>query len=156
MNGFSRSVQAVLGLLTLALIVVVVVFAVSGDDEDPAPPAGTTAEETAEPGAESEGQDGMDGAAQADSKAATLFADTCGSCHTLTIAGTTGNVGPALDDYSYDRRRVLDTIQEGPGQMPAGLLQGKDAEAVADLIASDQPSAGDPSEPTDDDGPPDS
>jgi cytochrome c oxidase subunit 2 len=47
-----------------------------------------------------------------------LFASTCGSCHTLTKAGTNGNVGPNLDDLSLNPEGVREQIRRGGGGMP--------------------------------------
>ena len=136
MKSLSSVTQAVLGVLTVALAVVVIVFALGGDDSEPAAPTAGAADP------------------QADPQAVATFQDTCGTCHTLSVAGTDGDVGPVLDDYAYDRERVLTTIENGvDNQMPAGLLEGEDAEAVADLIASDEPATANPSEAADQDGP---
>jgi cytochrome c6 len=67
-----------------------------------------------------------------------LFVQTCGSCHTLEAAGTTGQVGPNLDELQADRARVLKAIEAGgtgSGTMPAGLYEGKDAQDVATFVA---------------------
>lgn len=137
MKSLSSTTQVVLGVLTVALAVVVILFALGGDDSEPAAPTAGAADPQA-----------------ADPQAVATFQDTCGTCHTLSVAGTDGDVGPVLDDYAYDRERVLTTIENGvDDRMPAGLLEGEDAEAVADLIASDEPTTADPSEAADQDGP---
>jgi mono/diheme cytochrome c family protein len=67
-----------------------------------------------------------------------LFASTCGSCHTLSAAGTSGTAGPNLDDLKPDQARVLAAIQNGgtgSGQMPPGLLRGEEAAQVADFVS---------------------
>jgi cytochrome c6 len=67
-----------------------------------------------------------------------LFVQSCGSCHTLEAAGTTGQVGPDLDELQADRARVLKAIETGgtgSGTMPAGLYEGKDAQDVATFVA---------------------
>jgi mono/diheme cytochrome c family protein len=78
----------------------------------------------------------------------------CGSCHVLADARTPGKVGPNLDDAFAGAREegfkkstiaavVLDQIHyptEGSG-MPANLVTGEDAEAVAAYVAD---VAGDP------------
>jgi mono/diheme cytochrome c family protein len=64
-----------------------------------------------------------------------LFTQTCGGCHTLADAGTQGSFGPSLDERDPDRETVLNAIANGPGAMPANLLQGPSAEAVADYVA---------------------
>ena len=66
-----------------------------------------------------------------------LFAQNCGSCHTLADAGTSGAVGPNLDDLQPDEAQVLAAIENGgagSGTMPPGLLQGSDAQAVAAYV----------------------
>lgn len=64
-----------------------------------------------------------------------LFTSSCGSCHTLAAAGTSGNVGPNLDDLGPSENRVLSAIESGLGAMPAGLLSGPAAEAVAKYVS---------------------
>lgn len=64
------------------------------------------------------------------------FAGTCGSCHTLADADTSGSFGPNLDELAPDEARVLTAIAEGPGGMPAGLLEGEAADAMAAYVSS--------------------
>jgi mono/diheme cytochrome c family protein len=68
-----------------------------------------------------------------------LFISTCKSCHTLAAVQAKGVTGPDLDDLGgLDRQRVLNAIKNGgtgQGRMPAGLLEGADAEAVARYVA---------------------
>jgi cytochrome c oxidase subunit 2 len=47
-----------------------------------------------------------------------LFASTCGGCHTLSKAGTSGMVGPNLDDLSLNPEGVRQQIRRGGGGMP--------------------------------------
>ena len=96
-------------------------------------------------------------------KGKTLFKSTCGSCHALANAGTTGTIGPNLDDsFVYDKKQGFDesTIRDvvrgqiayaneatgagiggrkPPGiaypGMPADLLHGQDAVDVAVYVA---------------------
>jgi mono/diheme cytochrome c family protein len=65
-----------------------------------------------------------------------LFASTCGTCHTLAAAGTTGTVGPNLDDLQPDQATVQAAIEGGPGVMPANLLTGAQAQQVAAFVAA--------------------
>jgi mono/diheme cytochrome c family protein len=64
-----------------------------------------------------------------------LFIATCKSCHNLDAVQARGVTGPDLDELGgLDRERVLNAIRNGgtgQGRMPAGLLQGEDAEDVA-------------------------
>ncbi len=73
-----------------------------------------------------------------------LFQTNCGSCHTLALAGTDGIVGPNLDDLLGDAPdpttnvgRVETAIQNGvAGRMPAGILQGTNAQEVAEFVSA--------------------
>ncbi len=82
-----------------------------------------------------------------------LFIKTCGGCHTLADAATTGAVGPNLDNaFLPDKQQgfnestitdvvrgqiayaVSDTGTGHPGMTP-NLLQGQDAKDVAIYVA---------------------
>ena len=69
----------------------------------------------------------------------TLFRQSCWSCHTLEAAGARGNTGPNLDQLGVlNHTRVLNAIKNGgtgEGRMPANLLEGRDAELVADYVS---------------------
>jgi mono/diheme cytochrome c family protein len=91
--------------------------------------AGTTA-------ATSTGTSTSGGAPAYPASAKAKFATTCGACHTLANAGTTGQVGPNLDTLKPDAARVLHQIQVGGGPMPPGLLTGQDAQDVANYVAA--------------------
>jgi cytochrome c551 len=81
------------------------------------------------------GEQPATGGAGTGGRGAEIFSSTCGTCHTLAAADAEGAVGPNLDDLKPDRDRVLNAIESGPGSMPAGLLKGADAEAVADFVS---------------------
>jgi cytochrome c553 len=69
-----------------------------------------------------------------------LFIQTCKSCHTLEAVNAHGVTGPNLDELGgLDKQRVLGAIKRGgtgTGQMPPGLLDGEDADAVATYVAA--------------------
>ncbi len=68
-----------------------------------------------------------------------LFQQDCGSCHTLADAGTNGKVGPVLDQLKPDKTLVLSALKKGglgSGTMPANIVTGKDAEAVATYVST--------------------
>jgi len=71
----------------------------------------------------------------ADGKA--VFTDTCGSCHTLSAAGTSGTVGPNLDDVSLDASAIEGIVRDGRGGMPAfgDKLSDDEVSAVAAFVA---------------------
>ena len=93
-----------------------------------------------------------------------LFTTSCGTCHALSAAGTSGDIGPNLDNafaadvqegypQSVIENVVLDQIRLGSGPiatytngklgnfkpqtpMPANILEGQDALDVAAYVAS--------------------
>ena len=76
-----------------------------------------------------------------------LFVENCGSCHTLDAAGTTGQIGPNLDEAQLDEADVLRAIEiggRGSGNMPQNLVSGKDAQDVAAFVAASGPGASGP------------
>jgi mono/diheme cytochrome c family protein len=86
-----------------------------------------------------EGTTGSQGGGGASAEGKLIFTQTCGTCHTLKDAGTSGNVGPVLDQVKPDKARVEKAIEiggTGSGAMPAGLLSGKEAQAVAEYVSS--------------------
>jgi cytochrome c553 len=62
----------------------------------------------------------------------------CGACHTLADAGTTGTVGPNLDEAQPSVELALDRITNGQGAMPAfaGTLTEKQIADVAAYVSS--------------------
>jgi mono/diheme cytochrome c family protein len=75
-----------------------------------------------------------------------IFAERCATCHTLAAAHAVGKVGPNLDqlvgglDPKGQKAFILNAIQQGRaqgrGQMPAGLVDGQDAQDVAAFVAA--------------------
>jgi mono/diheme cytochrome c family protein len=67
----------------------------------------------------------------------TVFTTNCGSCHTLSAAGTSGNVGPNLDQLKPDEATVERQVRNGGGGMPAfeGRLSDAQIMAVAAYVA---------------------
>jgi heme/copper-type cytochrome/quinol oxidase subunit 1 len=112
--GFTATLLAVAGVLAGT--------ALAADQDD----AGETAAKPALGAAGSSGQGKQ------------LFTSRCGSCHALKAAGTTGTVGPDLDELAPSRQRVLTAIEQGgtgSGMMPPELVVGTEAEAVAEFVA---------------------
>jgi cbb3-type cytochrome c oxidase subunit III len=72
----------------------------------------------------------------ADGKA--VFTETCAGCHTLADAGTTGTVGPNLDQSKPPKALVVDRVTNGMGAMPPfkGTLTDAQIQAVADYVSS--------------------
>lgn len=64
-----------------------------------------------------------------------VFANAgCGSCHTLSAAGATGTVGPALDEKKWSIEAVTTWVKNGKGAMPSFKGQLSDKE-IGDLAA---------------------
>ena len=83
-----------------------------------------------------------------DAEAKELFAQNCGSCHTLAAAGSDGVVGPDLDallvptgsndpnQYDSIYGRVLNAVTCGvAGRMPKAILLDEEAQDVARFVA---------------------
>jgi len=53
-------------------------------------------------------------------KGEAVFASAgCGGCHTMEAAGTSGSVGPNLDDSQPEAALVVDRVTNGRGAMPS-------------------------------------
>ncbi|MGI8749187.1 MAG: c-type cytochrome [Thermoleophilaceae bacterium] len=68
-----------------------------------------------------------------------LFRDRCASCHSLAAVNARGVTGPNLDQIGeVTPQRVRNAIRiggTGEKRMPAGLLDGPDAENVAKYVS---------------------
>jgi mono/diheme cytochrome c family protein len=69
-----------------------------------------------------------------------LFQNTCAACHSLRAVNARGVTGPSLDNIGQvTQKRVLAAIKNGgTGErlMPANLLQGESAQAVAAYVTA--------------------
>jgi cbb3-type cytochrome c oxidase subunit III len=76
--------------------------------------------------------------AQSSTDGKSIFATNCGSCHTLKAAGTTGTVGPNLDQLKPALAIVQHQVEVGGGVMPAfkGKLTPAQIDAVAKFVSS--------------------
>lgn len=119
---------AVAVLIFVAMIAAVVVFAKESEEEGDGAEAaetaptetgeettGTTEPETeTEPGTETGESTGDAAAGEA------VFASAgCGGCHTLEAAGSSGNVGPNLDEAKPSLELAIERVTAGRGAMPA-------------------------------------
>ena len=103
-----------------------------GEETSPAPETveGTVPAETGG------GEDGGGGGGEGDAAAgADVYSSAgCGSCHVLADAGSTGTVGPNLDESSIDFQGAVEQIRAGGGGMPPFEGQLSDQE-IADVAA---------------------
>jgi mono/diheme cytochrome c family protein len=58
----------------------------------------------------------------------------CGGCHALSAAGSTGNVGPNLDDAKPDTELVVTRVTNGQGAMPP-FGEQLEPQQIADVAA---------------------
>ena len=74
--------------------------------------------------------------ASADGKA--IFTANCSSCHTLSAAGASGQVGPNLDTLKPSESTTDNQVKNGGGGMPAfdGQLSAAEIKAVAAYVAA--------------------
>ncbi len=119
----SRSVRVTLLLLAVGIFVALPIAVVSAASDRVPSGAGTYTENT--------------DVAMRDGRL--YFRQTCASCHTLEAANARGAYGPNLDTLTgLTPERVAAAIETGVGsgeRMPAGLLQGEQAELVAQYVA---------------------
>jgi mono/diheme cytochrome c family protein len=96
--------------------------------------AAKEAEEAEGGGSESEGGGGE--AALTAGKE--VFTSNCGSCHTLAEAGTSGEVGPNLDELMPEQSLVETQVTNGGGGMPAfgGQLSEEEIKSVAEYVST--------------------
>jgi mono/diheme cytochrome c family protein len=119
-RGSRRALAWLLGLAVLAFVVAIpVAVAIDNSDaEATAGPVELNAQEEA-------GRE--------------VFNRNCVQCHILKASNSVQQVGPSLDALRPPKELVLDAIEKGrargQGQMPAQLVTGPDAEAVAAYVA---------------------
>lgn len=67
-----------------------------------------------------------------------IFLANCAACHVLADAGTSGTVGPNLDESGPSKELAVDRVTNGRGAMPAfrGTLDPEQIEAVAEYVSS--------------------
>jgi cbb3-type cytochrome c oxidase subunit III len=69
---------------------------------------------------------------------AAVFAEAgCGSCHTFEAAGSTGTIGPNLDEAAPSTELAIERVTEGMGAMPAfgDQLSPEQIRAVAEYVS---------------------
>ena len=73
-----------------------------------------------------------------------VFVQNCGGCHTLADAGTSGNVGPNLDQLkpSLDRRGQADHERRRRDARLQGQFSQDQIQALAEYVASRPPTSG--------------
>jgi cytochrome c6 len=123
-------------LFLIAMLSAVIIFgrekkeAAGGEGS---PPAHTTTSTAPAPG-------GAPGGSQGDAAAgkAVFTSAGCTNCHTLKDAGSTGTIGPNLDQLKPPFARVKLQVENGGGPMPAfkNTLSAKQIDDVSAYVAS--------------------
>jgi mono/diheme cytochrome c family protein len=118
---------------TIALLALTLGLAGCGGGEETAPlpetTAGTLPEATTE---ETATTPGLEGDA---SKGESVYASAgCGGCHTLEAAGSSGSIGPNLDETQPDAALVTDRVTNGQGAMPP-FKDDLTEQEIADVVA---------------------
>ena len=120
--------------LVLAVLALAIAAGCGGGEE--ASPAPVTVEGAAPADGGGGGGDAVEGDPEAGKE---IFASTgCGSCHTLDDAGSSGTIGPNLDDSSVDYGEAVDQITNGGGVMKAysGELSEEEIANVAAYVVT--------------------
>jgi mono/diheme cytochrome c family protein len=127
LKGVDRVLGPVTWVAAGALVVMLFVGPVLIAEDEPAESA--AAEQSYGEDDASAGGESADGEA--------LFSENCGGCHTLEAAGTTGAVGPNLDDAGLDAGAVSAIVAGGSGSMPSfeGDLDPAEIEAIAQFVS---------------------
>jgi mono/diheme cytochrome c family protein len=71
----------------------------------------------------------------------TVFIANCGTCHTLSDAGTSGTIGPNLDEAQPSAELVVDRVTNGAGAMPP-FADTLSEQQIADVVAYVSQTAG--------------
>jgi cytochrome c553 len=128
-------------LLVVAMLASVEVFGGEHEEGEEGGEAAQT-ETGGEDGGGGGGGGGQGGGAEGDATAGKeVFASAgCGSCHTLQEAGTSGTVGPDLDQSSIDQAGAVQQITNGGGGMPPfkGTLTDAQIKALAKWVADNR------------------
>jgi len=98
-----------LALLLVAGALALVAAGCGGDDES----------DTAEPPAATTTENGGSDTGDAANGEQVYASAGCGGCHTFEAAGSTGSVGPNLDDAAPSFDLVVTQVTNGGGAMPA-------------------------------------
>ena len=110
-NGRTRLMRRAFALALLAAALAIAAAGCGGGGDDGTTEASTTTSTTTSTTGGSSG----DAAAGKE-----VFASAgCGGCHTFSAAGSSGSVGPNLDDAAPSYDHVVTQVTEGGGAMPS-------------------------------------
>lgn len=116
---------ALIAVIGIALVIVISIAGIhQRDDIQKAEEGGETQEQ--------KGAEEGEGGETTDPEA--IFKQNCSSCHGEDLSG---GMGPNLQDIGskHSKDEIEGIIEEGPGQMPPGLIEGDPKDAVAEWLA---------------------
>ena len=134
-------------LLALIAAALLLAFPLAGcggeEDENTAPENVTTTDGGGGGGTTTEGggettTGGEEGGGDAAKGKEIFAAQGCGSCHTLSDAGSSGTVGPNLDEAKPSADKVVQMVTNGGGVMPSfkDKLSEQEINDVAAYVSS--------------------
>jgi cytochrome c6 len=147
----SKTPKALILFAILALAAAAVVAGCGGGGsstsatsaEEAAPPAEEepVEAESEEPAEEEAGGEMEGGGAAAAGEGKMVFTANCASCHTLKAAGSSGEVGPNLDELMPSEETVEKQVITGGGPMPAfgnkEILTPGEITAVSEYVSAE-------------------
>ena len=125
-------------VLVLATLALVAAGCGGDDDSDSAePPAATTTDTTTETDTETETEADAGETGDAANGEQVFASAGCGGCHTFEAAGSTGSVGPNLDEAAPSFGAVVGMVTNGGGAMPSfeGDLSEQEIRDVAAFVS---------------------
>jgi mono/diheme cytochrome c family protein len=128
-----------LALIFAALVLAFSLAGCGGGSDQTTAPETTQGGGTIETGTTGETETGGGGGAGDAANGKKIFASAgCGSCHTLSDAGSTGTVGPNLDDAKPSKDKVVERVTNGSGVMPSfkDQLSEQEIQDVAAYVSS--------------------
>jgi mono/diheme cytochrome c family protein len=127
--------MARLAALVLAVGALVLVAACGGSEETTPTPETVIGQVPTE---EEGGSGGGEAEGDAEAGKAVYASAGCGSCHTLSDAGSSGTIGPNLDDSAIDFAGAVEQITNGGGGMQAfsGTLSEEEIANVAAYVVT--------------------
>lgn len=123
-----RKTYLLIGLFVLALVLVACNNEPEGEDS-----GDDKGSDAAQP-EQTEQDDDDDGDTDDSVDGEEVYSESCASCHGDDLEGENG---PALDTIGDDMSKddILDQIEEGGDGMPAEIVEGDEADAVANWLA---------------------
>jgi cytochrome c6 len=141
----AKSPKVLLLILVVALAGATVVAGCGGSGGTTTSSESTAGKESSPPAGEAEAgkeaeKEETSGEESLVAEGKTVFTTNCGACHTLAAAGTSGEVGPNLDELEPSLATVEHQVINGGGPMPAfgneGILDAKEIKAVATYVST--------------------